>query len=102
MKSIALLNIGPAASVSMVTEPAATVGTEAPTGPPGFDPIPSTLICRAVWSVPAQLKKNAAQSACLALAATPYVSGADMAAYPPPASAGGNRKNPTFPGMAVS
>ena len=86
----------------MVTEPAATVGILASAGPPGFDPIPSTLICRAVSFVAAQLKKNAAQSACLALAAMPYVSGADIAAYPPPATAGGIRKNPTLPGMAAS
>ena len=57
---------------------------------------------RAVSFVATQLKKKAAQSACLAVFAMPNVSGADMAARDPPASAGGNTKKPTFPGWSLS
>src|SRR5512140_682031 len=105
MKSMAvpaLLTTAPAASVSFVTEPAATAGIVASAGPPGFEPPTATSILRAASFVATQLKKNAAQSACLALAAMPYVNGADMAAGPAPASAGGIRKKPTLPGMPES
>ena len=58
----------------------------------------ATSISRALSFVATQLKKNAAQSACFAFAAIPYVSGADIAASFPPASPGGKTKNPTLPG----
>ena len=82
----------------MVTEPAATVGTEASTGPPGFDPIPSTLICRAVSFVAAQLKKNAAQSACLALAAIPYCQRSGHGSIPSPSLSGREQEEPDIAG----
>ena len=62
----------------------------------------STLIWRAVSLVATQLKKNAAQSAFFALVAMPYVSGADIAASLPPASADGKTKKPTLPGRSLS
>src|ERR1041384_763987 len=99
MKSIelpALPTTGPAASVSFVTEPAVTEGIVASAGPPGFEPPIATSIPRALSLVATQFKKKAAQSACLALAAIPYVNGADIAAGEPPASAGGIRRNPTL------
>src|SRR5512147_806965 len=105
MKSIAvpaLPTTVPAASVSLVTDPAATVGIVASAGPPGFDPPIVTSIWRAGGFEATQLKKNAAQSAFLALAAMPKVSGADMAAGDPLASAGGMRKKPALPGRSVS
>src|SRR5512136_1858123 len=105
MKSMdvpALPTIGPAASVSFVTEPAATEGIVASAGPPGFDPPTATSIWRAAGFEATQLRKNAAQSAFFALAAIPKVNGADMAAGLPPAVAGGITKNPTLPGMPVS
>ena len=74
MKSIAPFDSAtnfPAASVSLVTEPSSTGGIARSVGPPGFEPPTSTLICRAASLVATQLKKNAAQSACSALAAMP-------------------------------
>src|SRR5512133_2639568 len=105
MKSIdvpASPTTGPAASVSFVTEPSATDGIVAPEGPPGLDPPILTSISRAVSFEATQLRKNAAQSAFLALAAIPNVNGADMAAGDPPAATGGIRKKPTLSGMSVS
>src|SRR5690348_5818834 len=105
MKSIAepaLPTTAPAASVSFVTDPSATVGILASAGPPGFDPPTLTSICRASGFEATQLKKNAAQSAFLALDAMPKVNGADMAAGLPLASAGGLTKNPTLPAMFLS
>src|SRR5688500_13480226 len=93
---------GPAVSVSFVIEPSAADGTGSPDGPPGLEPPTVTSICRAVSFVATQLRKTAAQSAFLALAAIPNVSGADIAAGGSPASTGGIRKNPTLPGMSVS
>src|SRR6476660_1663389 len=101
MKSIApfaLATSAPEERVSLVTDPAATAGIARSAGPPGFEPKPFTLISRALSFVATQLKKKAAQSACFALFAMPKVSGADMAASDPPASAGGNTKKPTLPG----
>ena len=83
MKSIAPPSApitGPAARVSAVTEPAATSGIVAPVGPPGFEPPMATSILRASSLEATQLRKNAAQSGFLALAAMPKVNGADMAA----------------------
>src|SRR5258708_26457933 len=105
MKSIdvpALPITGPAASVSFMIEPAATVGIVASAGPPGFDPPTATSIWRAVGFEATQFKKNAAQSAFFALVAMPKVTGADIAARLPLASAGGIRKNPGLPARALS
>ena len=85
-----------------MTEPSAPGGTGRSGGPPGFEPPTATSISRAVSLVATQLRKNAAQSAFFALAAIPYVSGADMAATLPSASAGGKTKNPTLPGWSLS
>ena len=52
--------------------------------------------------VATQFRKNAAQAGCAALALTPKVSGADMAACLPPASSGGIRKKPTLPAIVLS
>src|ERR1044072_5269374 len=93
---------GRAASVSFVTEPEATEGIVASAGPPGLEPPTATSISRALSLVAIQFRKNAAQSAFFALAAIPKVSGADIAAGLPPASAGGIRKKPTLPGMPAS
>src|SRR5512135_2162075 len=74
MKSIevpALPTTGPAASVSFVIEPAVTDGMVASAGPPGLEPPTVTSIWRALSLVATQLRKKAAQSAFLALAAMP-------------------------------
>jgi hypothetical protein len=55
----------------LVTEPSSTGGIARSVGPPGFEPPTSTLIWRAASFVATQSKKNAAQSACSALAAMP-------------------------------
>src|SRR4029450_5397571 len=105
MKSIAPLSLptcAPAASVSFVTEPAAAGGTGRSGGPPGLEPPTATSISRAFSLGATQLKKNAAQSAFLAWAATPYVSGADIAATLPPDSDAGKTKNPTPSGWSLS
>src|SRR5690348_14236260 len=92
----------PAANVSAVIEPAGTEGVDAPAGPPGLEPPTVTSICRALAFDPTQFRKNAAQSACFALAAIPYVSGADIAAGFPPACAGGITKKPVLPERFLS
>src|SRR4029453_476724 len=105
MKSIAPLSLpacAPAVSVSLVTEPAAAGGTGRSGGPPGFEPPTATSIFRAFSLVAPQVRKNAAQSAFLALAAIPYVSGADIAATLPPDSDAGKTKNPTPSGWSLS
>src|SRR5512144_1677307 len=98
----ALPTTGPAASVSFVTEPAVTEGIVASAGPPGLEPPIATSISRALSFEATQLRKNAAQSACLALAAIPYVNGADIAAGGSPALTGGIRKNPMLPAISLS
>ena len=85
-----------------MTLSAATAGMYASAGPIGCDPPISTPISRARLSVATQLRKKAAQSAFLAFAAIPKVSGADMAACLPPCCAGGIRKKPTLPGICLS
>src|SRR6185369_8243086 len=105
MKSIelpALPTTGPAARVSLVTEPSVTAGIVESAGPPGLEPPMATSILRASSLLATQLRKKAAQSAFLALAAIPYVRGADIAAGEPSASAGGIRKKPTLPGKSLS
>src|SRR3954452_13117490 len=105
MKSIApfaLATTLPAASVWAVTDPFLGSGIGRPAGPPGFDPPTVTSILRAFALVAIQLKKNAAQSACFAFAAIPYVSGADIAVWFPPALSVGIRKKPTLPATTLS
>ena len=106
MKSIAPLSLAtpaPAASVSLVTEPAAAGGTARSVGPPGFEPPTATSIWRAFSFVATQLKKNAAQSAFFALSRDAVGQRRRHRGEPcPPASAGGKTKNPTLPGRSLS
>src|SRR5689334_6538451 len=105
MKSIAPLAlpmVAPAASVAAVTLPSLTGGMYASAGPIGCEPPTLTAMSRACWLVATQLRKNAAQSAFLALLLMPYVSGADIAACLPPADAEGIRKNPALPAICLS
>src|SRR5665213_348557 len=102
MSPLSFAAMPPAANVCAVVEPGFTLGIGRFDGPPGLEPPAVTLILRAVGFVATQLRKNAAQLACAALAAIPYVSGADIAACGPPAFSGGIRKNPTFFASLVS
>src|SRR5580765_3601899 len=92
----------PAASVCVVTEFGFVVGIGRFGGPPGFEPPTATLILRAFGFVATQFRKKAAQSACGALAAIPYDSGADIAACLALLVSPGIRKKPTFPAMFLS
>ena len=56
---------------------------------------------RAVSFVATQLRKNAAQSAFFALAAMPYVSGADMAPCGPPSWRAGSGRSRPCPAVGV-
>ena len=59
----------PAARVCAVTVPGFTGGIARLGGPPGLDPPMATFRARAAGLVSTQLRKKAAQSACLAVAA---------------------------------
>src|SRR3954452_19393670 len=88
----------PAARVCEINEPFFVTGTGRFGGPPGFEPPTLTFSLRAAGLVATQLKKNAAQFACFAFAAMPYVSGADIPVCGRPALRVGIRKKPTCPG----
>ena len=61
----------PAARVCAVTVPGFTAGIARLGGPPGLDPPMATFRARAAGLVSTQLRKKAAQSACLAVAEMP-------------------------------
>src|SRR5581483_7532593 len=98
MKSIAPFAFAttlPAASVCAIRVAPFGTGIFSDGGPPGFEPPTLTFSARAAGFVVTQLKKNAAQAACFAFAAIPYVSGADIAVCFWPAFNVGIRKKPT-------
>src|SRR4051812_28055554 len=98
VKSTAPFSLAMAAEAPSVwdsSEPAGTAGRGRADGPPGLDPPTFTANGRALGSVWAQLRKNAAVSGFLALAEMPNVLGADIATCLPPAVSDGKRKNPT-------
>ena len=71
MPPLSLAITCPAASVCAVTVPGLTGGIGRLAGPPGLEPPTATFRALAAELVSTQLRKKAAQFACLAVAAIP-------------------------------